>query len=148
MLHLLPDPFSLSLFLSRRGWPVRLVHVYIHYFFSYYYYVIFNFCTDLTITSKKLTELFSTMEDDKLDGLGFLLGLPDSKREEVNRNFHSPSQRREAYLDLYATDHPCPSWSWVVQALRVCGLHSQAGMVKNTYVQGNVHRITYMLTYI
>jgi hypothetical protein len=76
------------------------------------------------------------MKDDGLDMLGILLGLPESKRDEVKRNFHSPSQRREAYLDLYATDNPCPSWSEVALALRGCGLPNQAGMVKNTYVQG------------
>jgi hypothetical protein len=91
---------------------------------------------DLTITTKKLTELFSTMKDDMLDNLVFWLDLPGTKTDEVKRNFHSPTQRREAYLDLYATDHPCPNWSRVARALHVCGLHSQADVVKNTYFQG------------
>ena len=76
------------------------------------------------------------MEDDKLDDFGYWLGLPRIKRDGVKRNFHSPSQRREAYLDLYATDHPYPTWSLVAHALRMCGLPSQAGMVENTYIQG------------
>ena len=76
------------------------------------------------------------MKDDQLDTLGILLGLPSIKTDEIKRNFHSPSQRREAYLDLYATDCPIPTWSQVAQALRACGLFSQADMVENTYVQG------------
>jgi hypothetical protein len=83
-----------------------------------------------------LTELFETMKDDQLDILGSWLGLPEIKRDEVKRNFHSPSQRRVTYLDLYATDNPCPIWSEVALALRGCGLPSQADVVKNTYVQG------------
>ena len=97
---------------------------------------------DLTITTKKLTELFATLKDDELDNLGFRLDLPVVKTDEIERNFHSPSQRREAYLDLYTTDHPFPTWSWVFQALRVFGLDSQAGMVENTYVQGTYTRCT------
>ena len=91
---------------------------------------------DLTITTKKLTELFAAMKDDQLDRLGLRLDLPWIKRDEIRRNFHSPSQRREAYLDLYATDHPIPTWSVVAKALTDCGLPSQADMVINTYVQG------------
>ena len=94
---------------------------------------------DLTITTEKLIELFATMKDNELDILGFWLGLPETKRDDVDRNFHSPSQRRDAYLDLYATDHPCPSWKRVVEILRF-GVHlsCQADMVKNTYVEGRI----------
>ena len=91
---------------------------------------------DITITTKRLTELFATMKYHQLYLLGFRLGLPKIKTEEVKRNCHSPSQRREVYLDLYATDHPIPTWSQVALALRTCDLPSQADMVTNTYVQG------------
>ena len=91
---------------------------------------------DLTITTKKLTELFAAMKDYQLDILGLWLDLPRIKTDEIKRNFHSLSQRREAYLDLYTTDHPIPTWSVVAQALTECGLPSQAGVVINTYIQG------------
>ena len=79
------------------------------------------------------------MVDYVLENLGFWLCLPYSKTNEVKRNFHCPSQRREAYFDLYATDHPCPSWSQVAEALRNgAGLYNQADMVENTYVQGKI----------
>jgi hypothetical protein len=88
-------------------------------------------------------ELFATM-DDKYVGIGIVtviqlheqLDLPRSKVTEMERNLHSPSQRREAYLDLYATGHPCPSWRQVAEALRVVGLCHQAATVESTYVQG------------
>ena len=102
--------------------------------------------TDLTITTEKLVELFATM-DVKRVGLGGLfrdiysqldeeLDLPQSKIAEMETNLHTPSQRIEAYLDLYVTGHPCPSWRQVAKALREVDLYEQAATVKSTYVQG------------
>ena len=98
--------------------------------------------TDLTITTEKLVELFATMGDiyvdrfhpDLYDGLD----LPESKVAEMKRNHHSPSQRRDAYLDLYVTTHPCPSWRQVAEALRHVVLPHQADVVESTYVQGTM----------
>ena len=95
--------------------------------------------TDLTITTKKLVELFATMNDSYigiLSGLKGQLDLPGSKAAEIDWNYHSRSQRREAYLDLYATSHPCPSWRQVTQTLRCFKLFHQADVVESTYVQG------------
>ena len=90
--------------------------------------------TDLTITTEKLVEQFATM-DDKHVAVG-MFQLPKSKVAEMQRNLHIPSQRREAYLDLYATGHPCPSWRQVAKALRCVALHHQARTVESTYIQG------------
>ena len=92
--------------------------------------------TDLTITTEKLVELFATMNDLSLDILISWLDLPQSKVAEIERNYRSPSQRRDAYLDLYATGHPCPSWRQVAEALRRVHLPHQADVVESTYVQG------------
>ena len=104
--------------------------------------------TDLTITTEKLVELFEAIDDKYIDppslivlSLGGRLDLPQSKSDEMKRKYHSPSQRREAYLDLYATDHPCPSWRKVAEILRRVDLHHQADVVESTYVQGTIlHR--------
>ena len=96
--------------------------------------------TDLTITTEKLVELFATMGDNYIDmsypGLDGHLDLPRAKVAEMKRNYRSPSQRRDAYLDLYVTGHPCPSWRQVAKALRGVGLRHQADVVESTYVQG------------
>ena len=94
--------------------------------------------TDLTITTEKLADLFSTVEDDWVGNVGLLLDLPKSKSDEIERNYHSPARRREAYCDLYVSDHPCPSWRQVAGALRAVGLPHQADVVESTYVQGTV----------
>ena len=99
--------------------------------------------TDLTITTEKLMEVFATMDDDYVNrtfygSLDHQLDLPWSKVVEIHGNYHSPSQRREAYLDLYATDHPCPSWKQVAEALHDVGLPLEADEVESTYVQGTM----------
>ena len=92
-------------------------------------------------------ELFAIMDDGYvgLDGkigvdiygqLDKRLDLPHPMVAEMKRNLCSPSQRREAYLDLYATGHPCPSWRQVAGALYGVGLPHQANTVESTYVQG------------
>ena len=100
--------------------------------------------TDLTITTEKLVELFATMDDMhvgigeyvpfvQLDGY---LNLPRSKVFDMQKNLRSSSRRREAYLDLYATGHPCPNWRQVAGVLRHVHLYHQANTVDSTYVQG------------
>ena len=91
--------------------------------------------------------LFATMDDMYVGiiGGGFNLGiqldkqldLPESKVAEMKSNLCSPSQRREAYLDLYANGHPCPSWRQVFEALRSIDLHQQADTVESTYIPGS-----------
>ena len=86
-------------------------------------------------------ELFATVRDVKVDRIagGYSgLRLPSSKTDDIRRNYRNPAQQRDAYLDLYATDHPCPSWSDVARVLRSVDLHDQSDEVKRTYVQGTV----------
>ena len=65
------------------------------------------------------------------------LDLPKSKVDKINENYHNPTQRKEAYLDLYVHQHPCPSWGKVAGLLRYSvSLKQQADLVKNTYVKG------------
>ena len=99
--------------------------------------------TDLTITTEKLMELFATVKDEYVDYIGEGLDLPASKRGEIKRNYQSPTQKREAYLDLYISDHPCPSWRQVAKVLRTLsifsvGLGHQADVVERTYVEGSI----------
>ena len=97
--------------------------------------------TDLTITTKKVNDLFSTMNDGWLESVRDWLFLPNSKRSEIKRKYHSPAQRREAYIDVYVNEHPHPTWKRLSQVLRRVELPNQADEVERTYVQGTiVHR--------
>ena len=93
--------------------------------------------TDLTITTKKVNDLFSTVKDEKVD-VGDWLQLPESKKSEIKRNYHSPAQRREAYIDLYVNEHPHPTWKRLCLALRMVKLPNQADEVERNYVQGTI----------
>ena len=114
---------------------------------------------DLTITTEKLVELFRTVNEQRsddieqdmddielevdvielrVDAIGRRLDLPYSKREEVKGNYQSLTQRRDAYLDFYVSDHPYPSWKTVANLLHHVGLPRQADLVERTYVQGMV----------
>ena len=101
--------------------------------------------TDLTLTTDRLMELFESVEDPDHAGifdesLEQLLGLSQSAVEEIKRSYQSPTQLKEAYLDTYTHQHPCPSWKKVVETLRQCYLYQQVNEVENTYVQGmHVH---------
>ena len=109
------------------------------------YTLLFVVRIDLTITTEKLVELFGTMDEQRVGDIGHSLELPLSKIGKVTGNFQSPTQRRDAYLDLYASDHPYPSWKTVAEALRQVGLDHQADEVERTYVQGTIITPTTML---
>ena len=95
--------------------------------------------TDLTITTEKVTELFSTTNDVMfVDLVGFNLGLPQSKRDDIKSNFHSAAQRRDTYIDVYVNDHPYPSWRHISNALSGVLLDHEADVVNRTYVQGTI----------
>ena len=100
--------------------------------------------TDLTITTEKVTELFKKIRNHHVDDVGICLGLPLSKVDDIMNNYHSAAQRRDACIDAFINDHPCPHWRYVSRALCDVDLDHQAGVVERTYVQGTV-KITWCL---
>ena len=100
--------------------------------------VAINNCADLTITTEKLKEQFASLDPEKVDKLGgeYRLGLPESEVDNIKSSYDSPMQRKEAYLDLYVHQHPCPSWARIAETLRDLDLDQQADFVENTYVKG------------
>ena len=82
-------------------------------------------------------ELFAPLDPEKVDVLGGWLGLPQSEIDRIQKDYQSPTQRKEAYLDLYVHQHPCPTWRQVARVLRhLVNLPQQAALVENTYVKG------------
>ena len=100
--------------------------------------VAINNCADLTITTEKLKEQFASLDPEKVDELGDedWLDLPESEVDSIKSRYDSPIQRKEAYLDLYVHQHPCPSWARIAYTLHGLGLRQQADFVENTYVKG------------
>ena len=81
-------------------------------------------------------ELFAPLDPEKVDKLGGYLGLPQSEIDRIQKDYQSPTQRKEAYLDLYVHQHPCPTWSQVAGVFSGVDLPQQADLVENTYVKG------------
>ena len=69
-------------------------------------------------------------------GCKLYLDLPQSEVERIQKDYHSPNQRKEAYLDLYVHQHPCSLWTNINVILRNAYLHQQANLVENTHVKG------------
>ena len=85
-------------------------------------------------------ELFAPLDPENVDKLGgkSYLGLPQSEIDKIERSYQSSTRRKEAYLDLYIHQHPCPSWrevAWILRS-RSFNLPQQANLVENTYVKG------------
>jgi hypothetical protein len=86
-------------------------------------------------------ELFAPLDPEKVDELGgeYYLGLPQSEIDRIQKDYQSPTQRKEAYLDLYVHQHPCPTWNQIAEVLRcLVDLRQQADLVENTYVKGTL----------
>ena len=81
-------------------------------------------------------ELFAPLDPEKVDELGGL-DLPQSEIDRIQKDYQNPIQRKEAYLDLYVHQYPCPTWSQVAGVLRHwVDLPQQADLVEKTYVKG------------
>ena len=83
-------------------------------------------------------ELFAPLDLEKVDKLTGYLGLPQSEIDRIQKDYQSPTQRKEAYLDVYIHQSPCPTWSRVSRVLcdDEVNLPQQANLVENTYVKG------------
>jgi len=66
--------------------------------------------TDPTLTTDLLMEVVKGVEAHWWY-LGIRLGVPRSKRKEVERLYHSDHHRMEAVLDYYVKYYPAPSCS-------------------------------------
>ena len=105
-----------------------------HAFVTVAYYIL----TDLTITTDKLLKLFASVDEPKkVDALGHTLVLPTYEIDRIKKNYQNPIRRKEAYIDLYVHQHPCPSWKRVASVLRFSyEIHQEAEFVEKTYVEG------------
>jgi hypothetical protein len=96
-----------------------------------------NYFSDLTITTEKLMELFVSLDPEMVDKLGGkqYLSLSEFEIDRIEKDYQSSTQRKEAYLDLYVHQHPCPTWIEIAGVLRWFNLHQPADLVENTYVK-------------
>ena len=98
-----------------------------------------------TLTTDNLMEVMKGVEHHWWY-LGIGLGVPESKRQEVRRLYHSVHQRMEALLDNYIKYHPATSWKHFAETLQKVRLHKQADEVTTKYVKGmDVNHVTCLI---
>ena len=86
-------------------------------------------------------ELFAPLDLEKVDVLGgehYYLGLPQSEMDRMQKDYQSPTQSKEGYLDLYIHQYPSPTWIQVAEVLHSgwVNLPKQADLV----VTSKVHK--------
>jgi hypothetical protein len=84
-------------------------------------------------------ELFAPLHHFELE-FKYFLNLPQSEIARIQKVYQSPTQIKEACVDLYVHQHPCPTWSQVAAFLRswLVNLPQQADLVESTYVKGTL----------
>ena len=70
---------------------------------------------DMTFTPMNV--LRAVREVKNTDLLGHCLGVPGSKRDEIERQFSSEAQQRKAYINYFIEHDPEASWRSVICAL-------------------------------
>lgn len=74
---------------------------------------------DMTFTSKNVQRALREVKDP--EGLGDMLGVPDSKQNEIRNQYSSVPQRSKAYVDYFIDNNPLASWRaiiWFLDTMR------------------------------
>ena len=101
-------------------------------------YLVFSvlFFLDATFTLANVVSV--TVDIDKVELLGILLGIRDarSKCDKIRQRFTDNSEQRNALLELWYTTHPLASWSLLHQALNMKGDRKAAKAVREQFLKG------------
>ena len=84
---------------------------------------------DMTFTTKNVQR--AVQEVKNTDRLGDWLGVPDSKRNEINRQFSSVPQQVKTYINYFMEHDPVASWRAVIVALDAMGEKKAADAIRH-----------------
>ena len=92
--------------------------------------------TEPSLTLDTLSSVLDGIQRlDGINGVSYFLQIPDSKRDELERQYDR-RQRPRAYSTVFLTDHPSPSWSSVALALWEKGELRELEVVQKLYLKG------------
>ena len=83
----------------------------------------------MAFTTKNVQTAVQKVEDT--DELGSWLGVPLSKRIEIQKQFSSEPQQVKAYIDYFMEHHPVASWRAVIVALDTIGEKEAADAIRH-----------------
>ena len=90
--------------------------------------------TEPTLTEENLTSLLERVKS--LDHVATNLHIPGSKKNEIQRQYSSISQRRQQYCRYWLSDHPAPSWLVVADTLYRTGEYGALEVLQKFYLKG------------
>ena len=70
-----------------------------------------------TLTYENVLEVLQSVPAKKWDDLAFALQIPISKRDQIEKQFRTPEQRREALVTYWLQVGPNASWEMLAGAL-------------------------------
>ena len=89
--------------------------------------------SDPTLTTDNVTEVVKGVDNYNLD---VVLELSYEKKREIDSQYQSEEQRREALVAHAIHTHPCFSWKRLSARLQLSGSHDAAAEVTRKYVKG------------
>ena len=89
--------------------------------------------TEPTLTLENLTSLLGIKD---MDSVAIWLHIPDSKQWEMEQQYRSVPQRKQAYSEYWLTHHPSPSWLVVADALYMWEEHEALEVLQKMYLKG------------
>ena len=84
---------------------------------------------DMAFTTKNVQR--AVQEVKVTDDLGYCLGVPQSKRNTINRQFLTVPQQVKAYIDYFMEHDPVASWRTVIVALDGMGEKEAADAIRH-----------------
>ena len=92
--------------------------------------------TDSSLSLHNLNTALGTLPPDQLEGFGFYLNIPVSKRQQIKSEYRTVGERQSALLLTYLTFHPAPSWQHVATTLYQNDLYSVLERVQAMFPSG------------
>ena len=84
---------------------------------------------DTTFTRANIQRAVKDVKDT--DSLGFWLGVPESRREEIKRQFSRVPQQVKAYITYFMDNDPLASWRSVIVVLDLIGEKEAADNIRH-----------------
>ena len=89
-----------------------------------------------TLTLENLINVLADVKDWSANGLPWLLRIPRSKVNELERTYPDLTQRQSAIIQLFLEKHPAPSWELICYGLYLEGEYEALEVVQNKYFKG------------
>ena len=89
-----------------------------------------------TLTLENLINVLADVKDWSADGLPWLLRIPRSKVNELEKTYPDLTQRQSAIIQLFLEKHPAPSWELICYGLYLEGEYEALEVVQNKYFKG------------